>query len=144
MAARSREENPPVAPVVRVAPLGELKVYMVTEEEIDKLGGGSPGSIFLNFAIALLSLSASFLLTLLTTTIGAIAVLVFFICSCLICFIAGLICSVLSWQTHVSTRAVVGAIKDRMPPPPPISQEVPDSTTAADAAVARQPPPPSA
>ena len=56
--------------MVRVAPLGELKVYMVTEEEIDKLGGGSPGSIFLNFAIALLSLSASFLLTLLTTTIG--------------------------------------------------------------------------
>lgn len=143
MAARRREENPPVAPVVRVAPLGELKVYMVTEEEIDKLGGGSPGSIFLNFAIALLSLSASFLLTLLTTTIGAIVVLVFFICSCLICFIAGLICSVLSWRTHVSTRAVVRAIKDRMPPPPPISQEVADPETAADAAVARQPPPPS-
>lgn len=143
MAARRREENPPVAPVVRVAPLGELKVYMVTEEEIDKLGGGSPGSIFLNFAIALLSLSASFLLTLLTTTIGAIAVLVFFICSCLICFIAGLICSVLSWQTHVSTRAVVRAIKDRMPPPPPISQEIPDTGTGADTStIARQPPPP--
>src|SRR5207248_6726060 len=130
------------------APLGELKVYMVTEEELDTLGRGSPGSVFLNFALALLPLSVAFLVTLLTTSISSVVGLVFFVCACLICFITGLICLVLAWQNHISTRAVVDKIKNRMPPAPPISQEAPAPGTGGETArvakppEAPQPPPP--
>ncbi len=77
MAAKKVEQHP-VGPVLRVAPLGELKVYTVTEEELDAIGRGSAGSIFLNFALALLPLSGGFLITLLTTRIEAVGTLVFF------------------------------------------------------------------
>ncbi|MBY0522195.1 MAG: acetate uptake transporter family protein [Gemmataceae bacterium] len=123
MAARRREELHQVAPVLRVAPLGELRIYTVTEAELDTISRGSPGSIFLNFAIGLLPLGFSFLLTLLTTRIEATVALVFFVSGCIIFFLAGIICAVLAYYYHSSTAMVIQTIKDRMPPPTPIIQE---------------------
>ncbi len=36
-------------PVIREAPLGELKVYRVYEHQLDELAQGSPVSLLLNF-----------------------------------------------------------------------------------------------
>jgi hypothetical protein len=47
----------PQHPVIRVAPLGELNAYTVYEHELELLARGSPGGIFLNFALALLPLA---------------------------------------------------------------------------------------
>jgi vacuolar-type H+-ATPase subunit I/STV1 len=131
MAAKKREELHQVAPVLRVAPLGELKVYTVTEEELDTIGRGSPGAIFLNFAIGLLPLASSFFITLLTTRIEATITLVFFVCACIICLIAGIGCSVLAYHYHSSTAQVIDKIKNRMPPPPPIMQDESEPGTSA-------------
>lgn len=116
MAAKKRAEHSVFDPFYRVAPLGEIKVYPLTEEELDAIGRGSPGSIFLNFALALLPLSAAFLITLLTTTIDNLGTLVFFISACIICFISGTICLVLARHYHKTTIKVIERIKSRMPP----------------------------
>ena len=123
MSAKKKDDLHQVAPVLRVAPLGELKVYTVTEEELDTVGRGSPGSIYLNFAIGLLPLGFSFLITLLTTKIEATITLVFFVCACIVCFLAGVLCSCLAFHYHFSKAAVIDKIKNRMPPPPPMMQE---------------------
>lgn len=132
MAAKRRDEGSRLTPMIRVAPLGELRVYMITEEELNSLGRGSPGSVFLNFALALLPLAASFLVTLLSTSIPSVTGLTFFICGCIVCFITGLICLVFAWQNHVSSKAIVIEIKHRMPPIAPIGQAASDTATATD------------
>lgn len=133
MAAKKPEQHA-VAPVLRVAPLGELKVYTVTEDELDTIGRGSPGSIFLNFALALLPLAGGFFITILSTKIETIGTLVFFISACIICFLGGVLCAFLAWHYHASTSAVIAKIKDRMPPPEPIVQSTVEVGSAADKA----------
>ena len=122
MAAKRKDDSQHTAPVIRVAPLGELRVYMVTEEELNIISRGSPGSVLSNFALALLPLAAAFLITLLSTTINSVAALVFFVCACLTCLIAGLICLALWWQHHRNTRTLVDQIRRRMPPAEGIPQ----------------------
>jgi hypothetical protein len=117
---------------------------MVTEEELETLGRGSPGSIFLNFELALLPLSGASLITLVTTEIPSTPALVFFICACLICFIVGLLCLVLAWRNHVSTGKVVRQIKERMPPPAPIAQATAETARVADPRSEGSPPSPPA
>src|SRR6266851_10133365 len=51
---KKRDESQIVRPVIRVAPLGELKVYTINEHELETLGQGSPGSVYIGFALALL------------------------------------------------------------------------------------------
>jgi hypothetical protein len=116
-----------LTPVIRFAPIGELKFYTVSEEELEALGRGSLGSIYLNIALALLPVSVAFLLTLLSTEIKNTAVLFGFISGCVVCFVAGAICSVLAYANHASTSQLVKKIKERMPPPTPLeSEEAPD------------------
>ena len=114
---KKRDEHS-VAPVIRVAPLGELRVYTVTEDELDALGRGAVGSVFLNFGLALVPLALSFLVTLLSTDIPSVAGKIFFIAGGLVFAVAGLICLALARVHHVSTRSLVDRIKNRMPPVP--------------------------
>ncbi len=107
---------------------------MVTEQELEALGRGSPGSVFLNFSLALLPLSAAFLITLLSTTIPSVGGLVFFVCACIVCFLAGLICLVLAWQNHASSRTLVTQIKSRMPPSSETPPEAPGQEPTGPAA----------
>ena len=113
-----RKEEHRVAPVLRVAPLGELRVYTITEDELDALGRGSPGSVYLNFALALIPVAIAFLITILSTDIPSQEGKIFFIASCVLFFLAGAICSALARVHHTSARALVERIKSRMPPEP--------------------------
>jgi hypothetical protein len=54
---------------VRYAPLGELKVFELSEAELEKLEAGPQGQIHLNFALALLPAALTILITLQTVTI---------------------------------------------------------------------------
>lgn len=55
----ARKGGEPAPPVIRHAPLGELKVYTIYEHELDSLAQGSPTSLLLNFALLLLPTSLS-------------------------------------------------------------------------------------
>jgi hypothetical protein len=128
-----------LTPVIRFAPIGELNFYIVSEEELEALGRGSLGSIYLNMALALLPVSVAFLLTLLSTEIKSNGVLFAFISGAIVCFVAGGICLVLAYFNHTSTAAMVKRIKGRMPPPPPLDD---DQATASPPSPAPSGPPP--
>src|SRR5207302_1073926 len=115
-----------IAPVIRVAPLGELKIYPITESELDELERGSPASIHLNFSLFFWGISASLLATLLTTTIAsnrAFIVFVVFFCGSLL---AAIVFTVLWFVQHRSSGSLARRIRGRMPPPPGVQEPAPN------------------
>ncbi len=60
---------PEFLPAVRRARIGRLNIYEVSDSELQLLERGSPESLYLNFAIFLLSAALSFLTALFTTEI---------------------------------------------------------------------------
>lgn len=109
--------NPAFQPVVRIAPLGELNAYIVYEHELDTLAHGSPGSIWLSFALGFLPFAGGVLVTMRSSVLSDLN-FVIFTCLATIFALAGFICLGVWWKTHVSTRKLVEDIKRRMPPPP--------------------------
>ena len=63
MPPRKPSDSRPAAPIVIYAPLGELKVYEISEGELEKLENGPPGQIHLSFALALLPAALTILVT---------------------------------------------------------------------------------
>ena len=59
-------------PAIRRARIDRLNIYEISETELQMLERGSPESLFLNFAIFLLSSASSLLVALLTTKIVAV------------------------------------------------------------------------
>lgn len=107
----------PAGPIVRVAPLGELRAYTVFEHELDRLAKGTAGSLYLNFALALLSAFVTLLATLVTLSIPPGYAYQSFFSLCVITLIAGLVLMAAWWVSHESSSAIVVEIKQRMPPP---------------------------
>ncbi len=64
MAARKVHDPRPAPPVVLYGPLGVLKVYEISEAELEKLENGPPGQIHLSFALAMLPAALTILITL--------------------------------------------------------------------------------
>jgi hypothetical protein len=106
----------PLAPAIRRGLVKELKIYDVTEAELQQLERGSPGSILLDFAIGLLSIGASTLLTLLAVPIASSRVFTVYICVALITTISGTVCLVLWRRNHLSVRNIVTEIRSRIIP----------------------------
>jgi hypothetical protein len=113
-------------PVVRVAPLGELNAYTISEHELDQLAQGSPSSDLLTIGLCLLSAALTVLATLLSTGLPSLQLVLFF-CSLLILAISGGICTFLGWQGRKSTKKLVDDIRGRMPAAPLIQQVLPES-----------------
>ena len=76
---------------VRVAPLGDLNAYMVHEHELDIIAAGSPATLAFNFAIALMSIGVTFVLTLTTTTITSDRLFYGYLIVCINCLLVGVI-----------------------------------------------------
>ena len=118
----SVSDGEPRPPVIRHAPLGELRVYTIHEHELEGLARGSPASLFLNFALALLPVSITMMVTLATTTISSDRLYVFFVCVCLISFLSGLVLLGLWFTNRTSSKKMIAQIKNRMPPPQGIQE----------------------
>jgi hypothetical protein len=112
----------PTEPVLRVAPLGELRIYPVYEYEFEALGRGSPASLFLNFSLALLPTAAGIAVTLGSSTTSDLNFVVF-TCIGVIFALVGLICLFIWWRLHSSARTLMQDIKNRMPPSPRIQKQ---------------------
>jgi high-affinity Fe2+/Pb2+ permease len=121
--------NQPQLPIIRVAPLGELNAYTIYEHELETLAEGSPGGLFLNFALTLLPTAIGIIVTLRSSTMTDLNFMLFTSAS-IIFVIAGLICLVLWWRTHNSVTTLVEEIKKRMPLQPGIQ-----TTPAASPAI---------
>ncbi|MCK4241416.1 MAG: hypothetical protein KAX30_07310 [Candidatus Atribacteria bacterium] len=92
-----------------------LSIYDVTDNELELLEKGSPSSTYLNFAIFLLSVGFSFLISLLTVDINSIKIYTTYAIFTVIGIIAGIILLVLWYREHSATSEVIKKIKERIP-----------------------------
>jgi hypothetical protein len=109
-------------PAVRVAPLGELRVYVISEEELNELEIGSPASLHLNFSLALLASGLSFLATLLTADITAPRTFAVFVILSAVFLVGGAFLFANWFRLRRSSKGLAQRIRDRMPPAPGIPE----------------------
>src|SRR5207244_3983880 len=84
------------------------------EHELDQLARGSNVSDLLTIGYVLVSIAATILATLLSTSVPQLNLILFF-CALMICAIAGGACVFMGWRMRVSVKSQVEAIKSRMP-----------------------------
>lgn len=94
--ARRRYQPEEFQPEIRRARVEQLILYEVTENELELLARGiAADSVYLNFAIALLSAAVSFVIALTTTTIESIRTFTVFVVLTSVGSIGGLLLLVL-------------------------------------------------
>jgi hypothetical protein len=96
--------------------LGELRAYPVYEHELERLAEGTPASLFLNFALFLLPISLTLMVTFATTNVPPGYVFQSLVCVCGVTLIAGVVLFALWFALHRRTRSIIDEIKSRMPP----------------------------
>ncbi len=99
---------------IRTARVDSLDLYEITEDELEILEHGSPGSLYLLFATSLIPIAISFLITILTTKIESIYLFNIFVIITSIGFIAGVILLVLWIKENRSSTSVSKKIRSRM------------------------------
>jgi hypothetical protein len=107
---------------VRVSPPAELIAYTVHEHELDIIAAGSPANLAFNFAVALVSIGVSFVLTLTTTTINSDRLFIVYVNACIICLLAGVIMFAYWLKTRTSVSVTVAKIKSRLVVPTPVQE----------------------
>lgn len=91
-----------------------LSLYEITDNELDILEKGSPSSLYLNFAIFLLSVGISILSTLFTVEIHSIRVFVVFVILSVVGILGGLFFMLLWYRLKGEVSDVVKKIKKRI------------------------------
>src|SRR2546426_12433201 len=104
---------PPVE--VRRGAFAQLTIYEVAEYELEILEHGSPDSIYLNFAIFLLSIAVSFLVSLVTADVST-RVFIVFVSITVIGLLLGIFLLILWFRTRKSVSILVIKIRNRLPP----------------------------
>jgi hypothetical protein len=103
---------PPVE--VRRAAFAQLTIYEVAEYELETLAHGSPDSLYLNFAVFLLSTAVSFLVALLTPELST-RVFTVFVVIVTIGSLVGLFRLLIWLKKRSTTSDLVGTIRSRLP-----------------------------
>jgi hypothetical protein len=106
----------PDLPEIRRVRINTLTIYEISESELDTLARGSPDSVFLTFAVFLLSVAISFSIVLATIPIKSdrgfqVCVIVTFLG-----YLGGLILLAVWWRNHQSTNSIIKSIRDRFLP----------------------------
>ena len=109
----SSERN--LDPAIHRIPLDKLTIYEITEAELEALERGSPESLFLNLAIAVLSVAISFSVSLATTQIDSVWTFCVFVILCVVGYLAGVTFGLLWQQSRKSLKSVARAIRSRNP-----------------------------
>jgi hypothetical protein len=116
MRRRDGSEGAASPPRIRRAVVLELRIYEITESELDRLARGPSASLFLNFALTLLPISLTLLLTLTTTRIDSIYLFATYVAVAAVTMILGLLLLALWWRSHSSQVGLIEEIRNRMPP----------------------------
>ena len=103
-------------PEIRRARIDRLVIFEVSETELDILQRGSPESIFLNFAVFLLSTAISFSAALATTTIESTKTFAVFVVLTAIGYVGGVLLLLLWLWNRQSISQVITVIRGRQPP----------------------------
>ena len=103
----SQAKNRGEKPFILRGKVSSVLLYEVTEHELDTLEKGTPTSLFLNFGIALLSISCSFLVALLTTNIDSDRLFMVFTFIVIVGFIIGILLMCLWYRNRQSINVLV-------------------------------------
>lgn len=107
--------NPDFSPEIRRARIDCLNIYEISEGELETFEKGSPGSIFLNFAIFILGIVFTLIAALLTTDIKSNITQVVFIVLIIVGFLSGMLLLILWHRNYRSVLKLVGVIRKRLP-----------------------------
>ena len=116
--------------VVKLAPPGELKAYVVYEHQLDSLAQGSPVALHLNFGLFLLGVSATALGTIATAPPTQNRTYYTFLIIFIITLIAGIVLLITWYALHRSVSRLVAEIKAEMPANPVVQQASPETLDA--------------
>lgn len=100
---------------VRRGKVDSVDLYEVKENELEILSNGDTNSIFLNFAIFLLSLSFSSILSICTASFNKPIFQTLFLIITVVGGLGGIFLLFLWWKGRKSIQAIVKKIKDRIP-----------------------------
>ena len=103
-------------PTIRRGRVDSLTIYEITDYELDVLAAGSPSSLYLNFAIFLLSVAASGLLALLTATFSSSVAQLVAIVLTVVGALVGALLLLLWRRSHASIGEIAKRIRARIPP----------------------------
>ena len=107
------EKGQSLGPVIQHIRLDTLKIYEITDAELDSLEKGSPESLFLNFAIGVTSIAVSFTVSMITTKIEGFSTLVFFWVVIVVGYLAASVLFGLWARAHRSVKNVAKEIRRR-------------------------------
>ena len=103
-------------PAIHRVPIQQLTIFDITESELETLEQGSPESIFLNLAVATLSVAISLTATLATATISDDRTYYVFVILVAIGYIAAITFGLLWFRSRKSVKCVIEEIRSRQPP----------------------------
>lgn len=124
MAAKKVPDPRPAPPIIWYAPLGHLKVYEISEAELEKLEAGPPGELHLNFAMAMLPTALSIFISLQTATFTP-AWNVGYQVACWALSVLGIWFLAQWWHASRSYGALIKEIRSRMPDKAGIPEQLP-------------------
>ena len=110
-------------PAVRRARFDKLTIFEVSEAELDILEKGSPDSIYLNFAIFLLSMAVSFIVALFTTEVKSMAIFVVFVLLAIVGCLGGFFLLIMWLRDRSSVSKCAKTIRSRLLPAEGIQEE---------------------
>lgn len=111
--ARRRTQLDPAIHRVR---LDKLRIFEITEAELEALERGSPESLYLNLAIAVLSVAISFTVALATTKIDDDRTFYVFVIVTSTGYVSGITFALLWFISRRSLKKVSTEIRSRIPP----------------------------
>jgi len=103
-------------PAIHRVRLDSLRIFEISEAELEAPERGSPESIFLNFALAVLSVAISFSITLATTKIESNRTFTVFVVVTSLGYVAGITFAALWVVSRRSLKSVSAKIRSRIPP----------------------------
>jgi hypothetical protein len=123
--SEGRDENSrtSIVPAIRIAPLGELRLWIISEQELNEAEQGSPSSLYLNFALLLIGSGVSFFVTLLVTEIPSVRTFTVIVVLTVVFLLVGILLFAIWYRKHRTTRSLAQRIRERMPPPPGIPED---------------------
>ncbi|MFM7128337.1 MAG: hypothetical protein ACKO0V_03150 [bacterium] len=118
MAARKAQPNSRPEPIVVYAPLGELKIYEIDDALLNQLESGPEGQLSLNFALALIPVSITILITLQTVSFENDRLFVSYLAAFFLSAIHGLYFLLKWYRSHKKQKDLIQSIRDRVPKRP--------------------------
>jgi hypothetical protein len=103
------------SPEIKRARIDCLNIYEISEGELEILEKGSPGSIFLNFAIFLIGSALTLLVAILTTDIKSNNTFIIFVVLSIVGLLSGLLLLFLWHRNNKSISKLIEIIRSRLP-----------------------------